>query len=267
MQHRIHGSEIEPFYFGPPDRQRFGCRQAAARLVRNCAVVLCYPIGPEYIRSHRAYRQLAVRLSRAGFDVLRFDYLGCGDSYGDFEQAGTEQWQDCISLAITEMQSRQGVGKVCVVGLRFGATLAMIVGAQRGDLDGMVLWNPVVDGPSYIRELQSWHKEVTGETHNTQRDDGCSEIVGYPFSATLMEQISRIDPLAISRKPANQILLLETGEAPDARQVRQRLENMDVHLEYQQTPGPQMWLLEPYQAVIPHQVLQIIVAWIVKVYA
>ncbi len=81
---------------------------------RTCAVVLCYPIGQEYIRSHRAIYQLAVRLSQAGFHVLRFDYFGCGDSEGDFEEGSLAQWTSDIHSAIAEIQERSGLTSICL---------------------------------------------------------------------------------------------------------------------------------------------------------
>ena len=63
-------------------------------------MVLCYPGGQEYIRSRRAFRQLAIRLSSAGFPVLRFDYHGCGDSSGDDDEGKISQSdQICSYLA------------------------------------------------------------------------------------------------------------------------------------------------------------------------
>ena len=46
------------------------------------AVVIAPSYGHEYARSHRNLQQLAILLSQNGFDVLRFDYAGTGDSDG-----------------------------------------------------------------------------------------------------------------------------------------------------------------------------------------
>src|SRR5437773_7734152 len=73
--------KVVPFYFGSPDKLLFGCyHEPSLERRRKCAVVVCQPVGHEYINSHRALRQLAARLCDAGFPVLRFDYYGCGDS-------------------------------------------------------------------------------------------------------------------------------------------------------------------------------------------
>ena len=118
---------VLPFYFGLPDKPLFGCyHEPRFGNSRKCAVVVCQPVGHEYIYSHRALRQLAVRLSDSGFPVLRFDYYGCGDSHGNAEDGEVCQWLEDIANAISEVRYRARVARVCLVGLRIGASLAMM---------------------------------------------------------------------------------------------------------------------------------------------
>ena len=58
---------LEPCYFAAEQRL-FGCWHPGHG--RRAAIV-CMPIGHEYLRMHRAGRQLAVQLSRAGIHALR----------------------------------------------------------------------------------------------------------------------------------------------------------------------------------------------------
>src|SRR5215469_8125443 len=94
-------AEIAPFYFGVPEKELFGClHMPEADSSLNCGVVVCQPFGHEYVNSHRALRQLAVRLAGAGFPVLRFDYHGCGDSRGETTESSISEWISNISQAI-----------------------------------------------------------------------------------------------------------------------------------------------------------------------
>src|SRR5438093_192655 len=112
-------AEIEPFYFGKSPKSLFGCYHTPqASCYRECGVVLCSPMGEEYIRFHRAFRHLAGRLVAVGFPVLRFDFYGCGDSAGACTQGTLGQWCTDITTAMHEMRRRGGVQKVCLVGLR-----------------------------------------------------------------------------------------------------------------------------------------------------
>ena len=156
----------EPFYFGETGMHLFGCYhrpQGACR--RGCAVLLCHPLGEEYTRFQRLYRQLTRRLSAAGFPVLRFDLSGCGDSEGDLETASVDQWVFDISTAIDETNRRGCVDQCCVLGLRLGGTLATMAAAQRGDVSGLVLWDPVVHGVAYLRELHEMQRAMLSTAH------------------------------------------------------------------------------------------------------
>lgn len=76
-------------------------------------MVFCHPLGDEYIRFHRAYRQLAVRLSQVGFPVLRFDLYGCGDSSGDSAEITVQQWLTDIATAVAEIRRSGGGTPAC----------------------------------------------------------------------------------------------------------------------------------------------------------
>ena len=57
-----------------------------ASVRRGAAIVLCPPIGYEYMSAYPTVRILAERLAALGFDALRIDYDGTGNSTGDSQQ-------------------------------------------------------------------------------------------------------------------------------------------------------------------------------------
>lgn len=261
---------IEPFYFGTTQKPLFGCYHAPqSRSARDCSVVLCYPMGQEYIRSHRAYRQLAVRLTNVGFPVLRFDFYGCGDSAGNCEQGQVGQWLTDISTAIDEIRGRCRLGKVCLVGLRLGAALSMMVGAKRGDIEGLVLWDPVVSGSAYIEELTTLHREMQrlsyGKSERCIKGEKHTEILGFPLMDSLLTDLEKIDLLAIRQKPANNMLIIDCNEGASEGQLGEHLKRIGAHLEYQHLPSPKIWVQDPYKALVPAQILHSVASWICEV--
>src|SRR6187549_2852870 len=116
---------MEPIHFGPADRQLFGWLHLPAEgAPRRTAVVLCHPFGQEFVLAHRAFHGLARQLAAAGFAVLRFDYFGTGDSWGDFAQADPEAWKHDITAALRTLQDRVDCDDVALVGMRLGGSLA-----------------------------------------------------------------------------------------------------------------------------------------------
>jgi pimeloyl-ACP methyl ester carboxylesterase len=134
-----------PLYFGPGDQQLFGVYEPARQGDRaSRAAVLCNPVGNEYIHAHRTMRNLASRLSKAGYHVLRFDYYGTGDSAGDSDKGNPDRWCDDIGVAMSELRDMTGATKITLIGLRLGANLAARVSVRDPlQIESLVLWEPL----------------------------------------------------------------------------------------------------------------------------
>ena len=87
--------------FGGPDLAALASGETLTVLA-ELGAVLCAPWGQEYMRTHRALRQLATQLDRAGIHVFRFDYFGTGDSSGDSDAGTPLRWIEDIRSAADE---------------------------------------------------------------------------------------------------------------------------------------------------------------------
>jgi pimeloyl-ACP methyl ester carboxylesterase len=176
---------MQPFYFGLSEQPLFGMYHAPdGPAKRRAPVVLCHPTGHEYLRAHRAFRNLATTLAGQGLHVLRFDYLGMGDSAGEGELTTVGQCLDDIATAIEELKDISGSPKVTLVGLRIGATLASVAASRRTDVDRVCLWDPVVDGRDYLSQItlaqRLWLKDRMGEA--VLLEDERSQCIGFPMT-------------------------------------------------------------------------------------
>lgn len=256
---------IRPYFFGEATSQLFACYHAPRGGPSQHGVVLCYPIGHEYVRTHRVYCLLANRLARAGFHVLRFDYFGTGDSAGEFEAAGLRRWVDDSLAAVEELRRVFGVRHTYMAGLRMGATLAMLAGAEHGGLSGIVLWDPVVRGPDYLAEVIAVQKEAvlssTGERAGDQDEGSIRELVGFPITATMFDELRRVDLLRVTRPPAPGALLVDSAEEPLQQRLRTHLETAGLRTDYEYVPNPRPWTQNPYKMLLPHAIIETVVAW------
>ena len=128
-----------------------------AERTRRAGVVLCPPLGYEYMSSYRTYRILARRLSALGFDVIRVDYDGTGNSCGDRRR---RRPGDGVAAAAsgTLWQKRDdapGSEAAFLLGLRGGSILALQAAVDDGQVAGLVLWHPYSSGRAYVRELKA----------------------------------------------------------------------------------------------------------------
>ena len=144
----------KPFFFRNGDNQLFGIlHRPASAQARSQGFVFCHPCFEEKLWAHRVYVGMARELVERGYPVLRFDYMGHGDSDGDFEQATVATRLADIGSAVQTLRNETGVAQVGLLGLRFGATLAAVSASSIPGISRLVLWDPVVDGAAYMQEV------------------------------------------------------------------------------------------------------------------
>ncbi|HKW35892.1 MAG TPA: alpha/beta fold hydrolase [Candidatus Acidoferrum sp.] len=257
---------VEPFYFGKPDRLLFGCYHEPAFDGRfRCAVVICQPVGHEYINCHRALRQLATRLCDAGFPVLRFDYYGCGDSAGQSEEGSIAQWREDTMTAVSVARQRTGAPQICLLGLRLGGALAMMAAAEQGDLESIVLWDPVLNGRRYLEGLRCLQKEALRFRRKPNygwKFARTIEAFGFIWPPSLCADLEGIDLQANARKLAKNVLVVQTdGQANE--ELSDQLQPTDACVEFQRPEAPPIWLpTADGGLLVPGRLLQGLVSWI-----
>ncbi len=263
---------VVPFYFGREGRELFGCfHEPPQKGIRRCGVLVCQPVGHEYINSYRALRQLAAQLAEAGFPVLRFDYCGCGDSAGEAEQGSITRWLEDISTAIAELRARAGVFQVCAIGLRLGGTLAAFAGSRRQDFESLVLWDPVMTGKDYLKELLSLQKDALRfrpKPKRWKKSQVDMEILGFPLSRLLRAQLEELDLAMIAEEPAARVFIVQSARTNDESGLRKRFVQTRAQVECQTMEAPQIWLPMPDgNLLVPAQVLQSVVSWVCGMYS
>lgn len=258
---------MEPFYFGPKDQRLFGVYHApSVRRSVPAGAVLCYPFLQEYLRSHRAFLRLATQLVGRGWHVLRFDYSGCGDSYGN-GPSGLDAWARDLQLAARELRERGGTMKLALVGLRLGASLAASVAPDVQPLEKLILWDPVVDGPEYLRELDQFQHAATispAYRRNIERFGPTDRGVGFDLAPEIMQSIGRLDLAAQLRASAEQILVLDTQESGSTASFARRLAE-GRNVSFKRLSERPIWIErkrnDPRNIKVPTASLQVIVDW------
>ena len=259
---------MEPLFLGDGPERLFGCYHAPqGTAIGGFGVVMCYPVEMEYVYAHRAFRQLARRLSRAGFPVLRFDYYGCGDSGGEFADANIAVWTEDVSVAVEELKARSNLNDVCMVGLGLGGYLALRYAMEIGGVRRVVLWDPVMDGRKYVDELRAAHVALERTHGDPDRDVGSqngahTELMGFEFSEILLRELSEIEPSNPLSRPADSVLVIDSGTEPDRREFAGRVQSTGAKVVYQHTPTPKLLSEDPNATFVPNQILQSIVRWV-----
>lgn len=195
--------------------------------------VFCPPFAEEKKCSYRVMVRAAWRLGELGRPVLRFDLSGTSDSEGDPADSSLSRWRQDIEAAIGFGKEEASAQKVSLLGLRLGASLAVQVASGRDDVQELVLWEPVVNGPTYARQnlQRSLIKRAltAGEgaqsAVDAQREGGDAHIDfdGHLVSAQCQEEMKGMDLLAVPAAQAERVLIVNITPRPNLTKACQEL--------------------------------------------
>ncbi|MBI4206770.1 MAG: alpha/beta hydrolase [Betaproteobacteria bacterium] len=209
---------IEAFFFGAGSAQRFATYHPPAAGSGRLLTIICPPLCSEYMRTHLVLRELAIVLSGKGQHVLRFDYRGTGDSFGELAEVGISDWLEDIALAVQEGRELSGCTSVQLLGVRAGALLVCKYAGARDDVQRLVLWDPVPDGAEYLRVLKRVQASIFERNRylsHRERREAMHEYGGYWLSASMVEGFRSLDASTYSSVPKHKLHVVSTSPAAD----------------------------------------------------
>jgi len=187
--------KIEPLYFNRGKERLFGVhyRPQINQQSLSHAVLICHPLGHEYSRAYRNLQQFSLQLAQAGFEVLRFDYSGTGNSSGNSDAAQVEEYVSDIQGAAAYLQENSDCNKLSIISLRMGVPLALSADIQ--GLENMIFWDPVVKGSHYIQLLQSFHDAALSKLERfriRRKPSNTAQLYGYAMSKEQRDSLASL---------------------------------------------------------------------------
>ena len=129
---------------------------AGSQPVRG-TVLYVHPWAEEMNKSRRMTALTSRALAAAGWAVLQVDLLGCGDSSGDFGDAGWQDWIADVCTAAQWLQARHPALPLWLWGLRAGALLctaaAPEITLRTGQAPNFLFWQPVPQGKQALQQF------------------------------------------------------------------------------------------------------------------
>jgi esterase/lipase len=212
--------ERTPTYFGAETDALFGWLHRPKLVAqRQTGLLICPPIGHEYVHSHRPLRHLADHLAAAGFATLRFDYHGSGDSGGLNQDPGrVSAWLDSIRQAITALKTQSGCTDIGLLGVRMGATFASIIAAEQ-DVQQLVVWEPCVQGRRFVRELKALHMTASAAPAASAAANQDIESAGFVITRETAEDLGKLNLKDITPRTTH-VFIGERDDAVDDYSLR-----------------------------------------------
>ncbi len=250
-----------PIWFGDTDRPLLGWFHLPPSGQVRAGVVICPPLGIEYLQAHFTLRLLAEQLAEAGLGVLRFDYDGTGDSAGDGRDPDrVASWLGSVESAISFVRSA-GIHTVIAVGMRMGALLAGVVAERDAALGGLVLWDPVVSGRAFLTQ----QKALSALTFDigTTNEDGSIEAPGVVFDGETVRQLRDLDLTRSTGPLAQRVHILCR---PDRATSKLRVRFDLPHVDWSDADGQsELMDVDSENLKLPHVAIDRVAKWIIDV--
>ncbi|HEX5461265.1 MAG TPA: alpha/beta hydrolase [Steroidobacteraceae bacterium] len=267
---RIAAGGDEALYVPSGDRQLFGwLHRPPGAIDARWGLVFCKPFGFEALCGHRSMRAFAGMAAELGVPVLRFDYLGTGDSEEIEASADQiEAWTRDIANAVMELRRRTGVARVCLLGFRLGALLAVLA-ARQCQADALALIAPVLSGRKYLREARTAQlaaeaaEAASGGVPSEGTADSAMEVNGFPLSTASVARLSALDIDDLDLPGISKVLLIDRSDLPAARAWSRALGERGMEVTYHALPGfVEMMLTDPQFASLPLEMLTAARNWL-----
>lgn len=194
----------EKIFFKTSDGLRLCGILSKPRNPTNNCIVLCHGITVDK-EELGAFTNLAKKLGDAGYNVLRFDFRGHGESFGSSVDMTIKGETEDLEAAVKFLQ-KKGFREFGIVAASFGGgPVAFYTAKHQNIVKAIVLWNALIDYASGAATTP-WSKKYWGKpAFDRVKKYGFTEIGSRKFKIgrNLMFEIGTL-------KPWKELLKLET---------------------------------------------------------
>lgn len=168
------------------------------------ALVMLHGFTGHKIEPHQLFVKAARRFASEGILTLRFDFRGCGESEGNFEDLTIEGEISDALKAIKFIRGRGDVRKdrIALLGMSLGGAVAASVAGMNGaDMRCLVLWAAIAD------PLRAFSAKATPEIVQHFGRRPIHDYHGNALSQSFLDELFAFKPLERVRGYAGPALI------------------------------------------------------------
>lgn len=223
--------KIEPFVLGEEGKRIFGVIEKPDNKKTFPVIIMLHGFTGEHITSYFKLARVSRKLVEMGIATVRFDFLGSGNSDGEFKDM-TPSSEAADTFRIVEMVKKSDWfnGDLGLLGYSLGGFIASIVAAKIEDLRSVCLWSPsTVNGPDVFKKFFA----LAGARKLENENEGLYDIGSLLVSEKFVEEINTIDArglLGMYNGPV-QIITGEKDEYVDFEEAREFAETWGYNFD------------------------------------
>lgn len=173
-------------------------------------VLLCHGFTGTKSESHFIFTKLARNLVKNGIVVLRFDFIGSGDSEGNFEEMTLETEIADGEKAIEYLMKRKEVikEKTGILGVSMGSVIATYLASKYKNVKSLCLWSPLAYS-SIIRK-----KILTRKIKEKLEKNGKAYIPGggHYISKEFIQSTYKVKPLEFASSFYGKVMIIHSKD-------------------------------------------------------
>ena len=150
--------------------------------------IYCHPLFDELKCAYRFSTMLANTFEKNKRKLERFDYQGTGEAEGNFCDVTIDSFRNDLQKIVHKDKS-------CLIGTRFGATIAFDFCCQKdSNVSKLILIEPVINGHSYVEYLfrkQHLKDMMTGNGNDFSHEKGFFNLEGYKTNSKFIDQVKK----------------------------------------------------------------------------
>lgn len=167
-------------------------------------VVICHGFVGSRIGVDRLFVKTARELAEDGYMVVRFDYIGCGESSGSYGAEGLESMIAQTRSVLDYALSCNDVDptRVTLIGHSLGGAVALQTAVRDRRVKSLVLWSAV----GYpFNDIVT----ITGRTvYDESVKSGKADYLGYEFTPMFFESLAAGQPFQEAIKFSGDVLVI-----------------------------------------------------------
>lgn len=167
-------------------------------------IVICHGFVGNRIGVDRLFVKTARELAEDGNLVLRFDYIGCGESTGEYGAEGLQsmihQTKSVLDYALDccDVDPQQ----VTLLGHSLGGATALHTAVRDKRVTKLILWSAV--GYPFNDIIK-----ITGrDKYDTSVKEGAADYLGYRFTPAYFESLADFQPFQEALKFSGDVLVI-----------------------------------------------------------
>jgi len=234
----------KPVCFLNNDQKLFGILHLPKQREKFPVIVFCHGfMGHRLGARHggRLFVKAGRTLAREGFAVLRFDFGGSGDSYGEFEDMTTSAEINDLKAALKFLGTIKQIDKkkIGVVGLSLGGTVAICTAAENQRIRAVASWS----GVAFLEDVfrvniigeENYHKLMKNGFYDITRE---GQPVGYRINKKFFMDLKNHNPIEAIAKISPRPVLIVHG----TKDVIVPTENAKALYESAKKPKKLQWI-------------------------